>query len=227
MNKCVQLQPGQIVLEVLQAWCEVNAQAIKRCRGLLHGEACATTLVTFFCQPEGARQNPGCLVPKVSEQRVLKATRHAAEVWWHVWSLRAAKQQKATACQQFWIIVIGPVMTAPKTGLWEVPGNGPCMAGCKHHIIFQCFLCSLCHMQPRLVCADAWSSVRQLRTYVAHMRVQAWLTVGCGLQFRQQIGGALAQARQACVEGCSDPFTPGPGETSISQSQLSAAARGV
>ena len=66
---CVQLQPGQIVLEVLQAWCEVNAQAIKRCRGLLHGEACATTLVTFFCQHEGARQNPGCLVPKVSYQR--------------------------------------------------------------------------------------------------------------------------------------------------------------
>ena len=57
--------------------------------------------------------------------------------------------------------------------------------------------------------------------------ISAWLTIICALQFRQQIGGALAQARQACVDGCSDPFTPGPGETSISQSQLSAAARGV
>ena len=47
------------------------------------------------------------------------------------------------------------------------------------------------------------------------------------MQFRQQIGAALAHARQACVDGCGDPFTPGPGETSISQSQLAAAARGV
>ena len=65
----VQLQQGQVVAEALQAWCEANAQAIKRCKGLLHGEACATTLVSFFCQPEGARQNPGCLVPKVSGPR--------------------------------------------------------------------------------------------------------------------------------------------------------------
>ena len=66
----VQLQQGQVVTEVLQAWCEANAQAIRRCKGLLHGEACATTMVSFFCQPEGARQNPGCLVPKVSGSRL-------------------------------------------------------------------------------------------------------------------------------------------------------------
>ena len=48
-----------------------------------------------------------------------------------------------------------------------------------------------------------------------------------GMQFRQQVGSALALSKQACVEGCRDPFTPGPGETSISQAQLSAAARGV
>ena len=52
-------------VEVLQACCEANAAALKRCRGLLHSEACATVLVSFFCQPDSSRQLQGCLVHRV------------------------------------------------------------------------------------------------------------------------------------------------------------------